>query len=782
VTLLALWFMLTAQVRGQDWLDAKLPPSLPPRCRSQHELDQLEALKLYGIGVLCERNQRLQDAEEAFEGALKLDPNAPAPRKALIALYLVFERDADALAACRKTLELDPTDYETWYLYSRSLKIVGQMPEAETSLVRALACPTIKENGEMFGQISFDLARMYEDDQRYEQAMTILQDLIKILESDQSEARPVEVYECLGRICSRTRRYDRAIEALRTARALQQPQDLLALSRLDYQIARIYDAWGKPAEALQYLDAYLVTQPPSPEPYELKVRLLKLLGRSGDVLVSIQEAADRDAHNVALKLFLARLYEQEGGHDKAEAIYLNLLAELPSAEVYRGLFALYKSKGRMSEALTFLDQAIAAGTESPNHPGDSAARTRARAMITALRDDPETAQALLPAARSRLQHGPKLEVDTRRFLAVTAIRSRQLGDAEDLYRSCLSEALPPAIRAVVYDGLLRVLWSAKKHDDVVALCRKGLANAGAAERLLLHTNLARALVVMGKADEALAETEQAVQLSDGENQLHCRLLRVHILEMADRLDRAEAEALALLKEFTTPDDARHIRYALSSIYSAARDYPKSEEQLRLILKEDPGDAGACNDLGYIMADQGKNLAEAEKLIRKALELDQEQKAAARGMDSEDDRPNAAYIDSLGWVLFRRGKLAEAEKQMELAASLPAGAADPVVWDHLGDVYFRLGKTARARSAWHKARELFEADKQRQRNDQYKELRHKLQQLESELQEGGGQCQGIPTGPRSSTRRGPSTPSAASCLASSAERSSLPRAMAAATRK
>ena len=78
------------------------------------------------------------------------------------------------------------------------------------------------------------------------------------------------------------------------------------------------------------------------------------------------------------------------------------------------------------------------------------------------------------------------------------------------------------------------------------------------------------------------------------------------------------------------------------------------------------------------------------------------------VDSEHD--NAAYIDSLGWVLFRRGKLDEARVQLELATTLAEGIGDPTVWDHLGDVYFRLQRTVDARSAWEKSAHTYDEPK------------------------------------------------------------------------
>ena len=70
----------------------------------------------------------------------------------------------------------------------------------------------------------------------------------------------------------------------------------------------------------------------------------------------------------------------------------------------------------------------------------------------------------------------------------------------------------------------------------------------------------------------------------------------------------------------------------------------------------------------------------------ALELDQQQRNSNDALGLDADRDNAAYVDSLGWVLFRRGKIKEARAELEKASRLPDGAHDPVVWDHLGDVY------------------------------------------------------------------------------------------------
>jgi len=161
------------------------------------------------------------------------------------------------------------------------------------------------------------------------------------------------------------------------------------------------------------------------------------------------------------------------------------------------------------------------------------------------------------------------------------------------------------------------------------------------------------------------------------------------------------------------------------VYSAAKDYAKAEEQLQILLENDANDATANNDLGYQWAEQGKNLEQAEKLIRKAIELDRKQRVTGTVLGTDADRDNAAYVDSLGWVLFRRGRLDAARKELEKAVALPEGVEDPTVWDHLGDVCFRLGDKAKAKEAWTKAVELYEVAHERMIDDRYKEIKEKL---------------------------------------------------------
>src|SRR5262249_7997654 len=149
-------------------------------------------------------------------------------------------------------------------------------------------------------------------------------------------------------------------------------------------------------------------------------------------------------------------------------------------EVYRGLFALYQAERRLEEALQLLDAAVGRSAKKENPAAATDAATRARAMLQVLREDSGLAKAFLPVAQQAMVNGQPLERDTRYFLAVLATRSHQLQEAEQLFRSCLSEGqINAQTEWLVYDGLLRILWEARKYDGIVQVCQLGLRQAQA---------------------------------------------------------------------------------------------------------------------------------------------------------------------------------------------------------------------------------------------------------------------------------------------------------------
>lgn len=111
------------------------------------------------------------------------------------------------------------------------------------------------------------------------------------------------------------------------------------------------------------------------------------------------------------------------------------------------------------------------------------------------------------------------------------------------------------------------------------------------------------------------------------------------------------------------------------------------EKFQEALKINPDYHQALNSLGYIYAQDGQNLEQAELLIKKALEFEPD---------------NGAYVDSLGWVYFKKKDFDKAQMYLERASGL---LEDPEIYGHLGEVYFKKGALDKAREAWEKSLRL-----------------------------------------------------------------------------
>src|SRR3954454_6775968 len=120
----------------------------------------------------------------------------------------------------------------------------------------------------------------------------------------------------------------------------------------------------------------------------------------------------------------------------------------------------------------------------------------------------------------------------------------------------------------------------------------------------------------------------------------------------------------------------------------SKQWAKAETDMRKALDLQPEQPHVLNYLGYSWIDQGINLDEGMKMIKRAVE----------------QRPDDGYIvDSLGWAYYRIGNFEDAVKNLERAIDLKP--EDPTINDHLGDAYWRTGRTLEARFQWAHARDL-----------------------------------------------------------------------------
>jgi tetratricopeptide (TPR) repeat protein len=120
---------------------------------------------------------------------------------------------------------------------------------------------------------------------------------------------------------------------------------------------------------------------------------------------------------------------------------------------------------------------------------------------------------------------------------------------------------------------------------------------------------------------------------------------------------------------------------------------KAIELFARAIKLKPDHDGCLNSLGYLYAEDGIKLDEAKELIERAL---------------KEDPDNGAYLDSLGWVYFKKGQYDQALSVLQKADTR---LKDPLIYEHMGDVYFRLKKVEDAKKYWKLSLDLLPGQEQ-----------------------------------------------------------------------
>ncbi len=131
----------------------------------------------------------------------------------------------------------------------------------------------------------------------------------------------------------------------------------------------------------------------------------------------------------------------------------------------------------------------------------------------------------------------------------------------------------------------------------------------------------------------------------------------------------------------------NVMYLLGSIYLELGRKKEAVDILKKAIKIDPNNDGSLNTLAYIYAEEGQRLDEALDFATRALVIDPD---------------NGAYLDSLGWVYYKKGMY---KKALEILKRANKRLRDPIISEHLGDVYYKLNRIDEALKYWQGSLEL-----------------------------------------------------------------------------
>ena len=573
--------------------------------------------------------------------------------------------------------QTDPHPGLTAFLQARILESRGLYREAVSAYEQALASdPEVVEIRVRFASLLVDLGMA-------DRAVEVLGDVENLdwfgtrvlgLALAQSSARD-------------STRLQRAETTLREALAEREDDPNLQLA-----LAQVLHRQGRAAEAEEVVARLRRTRGGSPQLAAFHAGLLRQLGRPQDAVEVYAECASAEfAGGVDCRESLVQLLVDLDRPGEAGEAMLRWLTDRDLDQLLRAASLLYEG-GRLTEALQTVQRVLRVAPDSP----------RARDLEAFLLSQLGRWDEATPRLRE-LQRKDRNNLDILLALAWATANTGQLDEA----RQWIDRAWEVVEDDAASEQAVRVALSAARVELVSG-------NSGHAREWLDRivepgesgSELAFLLAESYRSDEDWEEGVAALLRLQPELDGRARL-EARSYEAEFRLRLGDERGMSMLRPLLDSEDRRDVLNGLSVLQRVERwdevaveakraadrlpwdrdlvftragalerlgRFDEAEPLFLELLEKDPGDVASANYLGYAWADRGTRLNGALELITRAVTADPE---------------NAAYLDSLGWVHYRLGDLAQAEHWLRRAIAV--GGTDGTVLSHLGEVLLRKGE-------------------------------------------------------------------------------------------
>ena len=177
-------------------------------------------------------------------------------------------------------------------------------------------------------------------------------------------------------------------------------------------------------------------------------------------------------------------------------------------------------------------------------------------------------------------------------------------------------------------------------------------------------------------DDAILHLREANRLNPKQPESYIVLGLSHF-----QVEQYEPSLQAFLEGIRHNPDNADLHFNAGTVYDKLNRFDDVVKSMQTTLALDPHHADALNYLGYSYAERGVKIEEAISLTKQAVAL----------------RPtNGYYVDSLAWAFFKKGLLAEALTEMKRAVALVGD--DPVIYEHLGEIFLKQQHLSDGREA------------------------------------------------------------------------------------
>ena len=477
-------------------------------------------------------------------------------------------------------------------------------------------------------------------------------------------------------------------------------------------------------------------QEPAPIVHAKLADLYLRFGELDKALSAASKALEEEPSNPYVRLLHAGVLESMGRDAEAEPEYKKLIEEFPGKfDAYVLLSNLYVRQKRYQEAIDLL-KVLERRDPTDNLAHYCLGRTyeemgklsQAEAEYTRVfESDPNLSSGAVELLRVLLREKKtdKAKALCERMLQKdpsNAIARKVLGHLM-IGESKLDEALK---HLVVLEGLESDSSDTRFKIALIQMEKRNFEEALRELSLVLATNpghgesryyIASIYAGTGRQKEALKELELIKR--DDPIFVKARTFAAFLYRQNDELDEAQ-EVLSDARK-VEPDNKNLLLYYVL-IMRELDEYDEAEEVMREALEKNPNDERLMFNLGLVLHEGGSHeeaLALMERvltlnpknsdamnylaygLVQKGEDLDRAQRLSQQALDVRPNDP--FYLDTLGWIQFKRGKIADAEETLGRAMSY--AGEDVVIIDHYTEALVANGKFEKAAALMKAAIEL-----------------------------------------------------------------------------
>lgn len=480
-----------------------------------------------------------------------------------------------------------------------------------------------------------------------------------------------------------------------------------------FGLAAVYADLGDQRRASEVLSK-AVGKNPTARGYTQLAETYEKMKDYGLAAENYRKALELSPHSTRVKESYAENLVMAGKVDDALKIYNEIAAENPEdyvANLRRS--QILRDRGKLDEARTALDAAkeVAPDNLEVQYTNVNLLEAEGR------RQDALDALTKILSTTRRLSYSSG-EISNRSiFLERLGLMYRNMNrykDAIDTFQRLADLDSKKDVRALAQ--IADTYRQAGQFDKAIDEINK--VHARVPKNRMVGVIRASILADANHPQQAIAAIRE---LTGGEQNRENLLTEAQIYEKAKAYDLM-AKALGTALDLSQTDEEKTaVLFMRGAMHERRKNFAQAEADFREVLRLSPDNSAAMNYLGYMFADRNEHLEEALEMVQKAL----------------DNEPNnGAFLDSLGWVYYRMGRLEEAEDYLRRAVRIISD--DPVVNEHLGDVYSRRGKLREAIVQWKTSLKEWEASPAGERDPkQIATLREKLEGAEVSLAKESG---------------------------------------------